>query len=170
MAPVAASAANVAGAEPSVGLPSPAGLESSPTLVCSQILASAFTLPSLRGLQSMPVVTVPAALPALAASVALAALALPLGCAAFASSALAGGGAESGCAAGAVLSAGAGGDCGGCAAGACVPSSSRLSNCEPFAWSELGAARAGFGSVGLNEYVVTSDATCGTADLRISAV
>src|SRR5664279_4606629 len=153
MAPVAGSAANVAGAEPSVGLPSPAGLESSPTLVCSQILASAFTLPSLRALQSMPVVTVPAALPALAASVALAALALPLGCAA-----------------GAVLSAGAGGDCGGCAAGACVPSSSRLSNGEPFAWSELGAARAGFGSVGLNEYVVTSDATCGTADLRICAV
>src|ERR1039458_8219918 len=167
MAPVAGSAANVAGAEPSVGLPSPAGLESSPTLVCSQILASAFTLPSLRALQSMPVVTVPAAL---AASVALAALALPLGCAAFASSALAGGGAESCCAALAVWSAGAGGDCGGCAAGACVPSSIKLSNCEPFAWSELGAARAGFGSVGLNEYVFTSDATCGTVDLRISAV
>src|ERR1035441_4177215 len=71
MAPVAGSAANVAGAEPSVGLPSPTGLESSPTLVCSQIWASAFTLPSLRALQSMPVVTVPAALPA---SVALAGL------------------------------------------------------------------------------------------------
>src|ERR1035437_7822668 len=136
-------------------------------MFCSQVLASAFTLPSPAALQSVAVASGDAEFPASAVLTVVSVLAV---FAASPSLALAGGGAESGCAAGAVLSAGAGGDCGGCAAGPCVPSSSRLSNCEPFAWSELGAARAGFGSVGLNEYVVASDATCGTADLRISAV
>src|SRR5450759_3708121 len=167
MAPVAGSAANVAGAEPSVGLPSPAGLESSPTLVCSQILASAFTLPSPAALQSVAVASGDAEFPASAVLAVVSVLAV---FAASPSLALAGGWAESGCAAGVVLSAGAGGDCGGSAAGPCVPSSSKLSNGEPCARSDSRAARAGFGSAGLKACVVASDATRGTADLRISGV
>src|SRR5450830_1251064 len=125
-------------------------------MFCSQILASAFTLSSPAALQSVAVASGDAEFPVSAVLAVVTVLAV---FAASPSLALAGAWVESGCAAGTVLSAGAGGDCGGCAAGACVPSSSRFSNCEPFAWSELGAPRAGFGSVGLNEYVVTSDAT-----------
>src|SRR5450631_162082 len=110
-------------------------------MFCSQVLASAFTLPSPAALQSVAVASGDAEFPASAVLAAVSVLAV---FAASPSLALTGGWAESSCAGGAVLSEGAGGDCAGWAAGACVPSSIRLSN-GVVAWSAAGAGRGGFG-------------------------
>jgi hypothetical protein len=77
---------------------------------------------------------------------------------------LAGGCGESAGAACAVLSGGGGG-----CAEACASASSKASNGESDVRPELDAVRAGFGSEGLKAGVVASDATDGTAALRISA-